>query len=106
MVPSPSASRILQLYFTLNYFFILSALLIYSFTKKKKLRQFPLHKSLLLETREYVFIIDFCTSFYKARYKMVPFRTIKKGFENCSPYLATHPQKHNLAQLYYTHRED
>lgn len=62
MVPSPSVSTILQLYFTLNYFFILPALFIYSFTKKKKLTQFLFHKKFNLRNKG-VCIADLCTSF-------------------------------------------
>lgn len=43
MAPPSSVSAILKLCFALNYLFISSALLIQSFTKKNKLRQFPHH---------------------------------------------------------------
>lgn len=62
MVSSPSVLTILQLYFTLTYFFILFVLLIYLFAKKKKLRQFPLHKKFNLRNKG-VYILDLCTSF-------------------------------------------
>lgn len=85
MAPSP-VPVILQLYFILNYLFILSALLIYSFTKKK-LRQLPLHKKFYLRNKGEC--IELCTSFSKA--KVETLRTMKNGFKNCSPYIATQP---------------
>lgn len=69
-------------------FHIISALLTYSFTKKKQLRQLRFHKKFNLRNKGEC-TIELCTSFSKA--KVEALRTMKNGFENCSPYIATQP---------------
>ena len=54
----------------------------------KKLRQLRLHKKFNLRNKGEC-TIELCSSFSKAEVETL--RTMKNGFENCSPYIATQP---------------